>query len=378
MPCDAGDFSLGDKFSILDTIKIGAYDHDLRALQQRLMRSKKPCYSAREKIVILHIDTDYYYQNHALGFVIHNLFVIWRELDIPYSAMVLIHNHDGIANGLEYFLVDQHDSPTLIHTVANHESLIHIRGGAPQSDTGIQHHALCLLGHQRGHRVKLMQYLKHNDLLHRVRTNFGMRPIDKKQRIYTDSGTDNPAAIPLHTVYSNPHRVNEDIFNSSRQEEIIQLSSITVEPYQDPVLTGEISDFYHRFAVDIVTETLFHVPHVYITDKTLRPLLLRSPFVVFGPPGLLKMLHRYGFCTFDDFWDESYDDITDPHLRFLACCRIVKQLADLELDRLLDMRESMSALLDHNRKVLLDYIDDQLMPLYKRIGLHDKCKKPHG
>ena len=378
MPCDAGDFLLNGEFSILDTVEITAYDHDPGALRQRLLRSKKPCYSAREKIVILHIDTDYYYQNHALGFVAHNLFVVWRELDIPYSAMVLIHNHDGIANGLEYFLVNQHDSPTLIHTVANHESLIHIRGGAPGDDTGIQHHALCLLGHQRGHRVKLMQYLKHNDLLHRVRTNFGMRSVGEKQPAYIGSGAGDPAEMPLHTVYSNPHRVNEDTFNSSRQEEIIQLSSITTGPYQDSLLTGEISDFYHRFAVDIVTETLFHVPHVFISEKTLRPLLLRSPFVVFGAPGVLKVLRRYGFCTFNDFWDESYDDIADPHLRFLACCRIVKQLADLELDCLLDMRNSMSAVLDYNRKVLLDYIDDYLMPLYQQIGLHDKCKKPHG
>jgi hypothetical protein len=53
------------------------------------------------------------------------------------------------------------------------------------------------------------------------------------------------------------------------------------------------------------------------------------PFVLHSTQGSLRHLRSYGFRTFGNLWDESYDDIVDDRLR-------IKQIANLltELDSL--------------------------------------------
>lgn len=364
--------------AVLDTIELVQYDHDLVSLQSRLMQSKKQVYRPGDKIVVLHLDTDYHYQNHPLGFVLHNLFVLWRELDIPYSVMVLVHNYHDITDCLDYFLTHDQDRPLLIHTPVNHISAANIGGTRCTSAGDIRYPALCLMGGaRRAHRIKLFQYLKQQNLLDLVRTNFGISFFPgTKSKIDVSANVEQASAI--NAVYSHPHRSNQDFFNSSRLSPIMELASIPVEPYHDPVLEGTIDEFYGHFAVDIVTETMFHSPQVHLSEKTLRPLFLKSPFVMLAARGTLALLRSCGFRTFGDFWDEDYDNIADPHVRFLVCCRIIKDTCSKPLHELRLMRDEMQAILDHNHEVLVDYTQSKMLHLYKLIDPYDKCKTSHG
>jgi hypothetical protein len=66
----------------------------------------------------------------------------------------------------------------------------------------------------------------------------------------------------------------------------------------------------------VVTETEMRARPSRITEKVIKPLVNFHPVIVLGNPGALKMIHSFGFATFDEIVDESYDDEWDPRRRF--------------------------------------------------------------
>ena len=62
-----------------------------------------------------------------------------------------------------------------------------------------------------------------------------------------------------------------------------------------------------------------------------------DPFIALGNPGSLGLLRDYGFDSYPQLFDETYDDVTDRRLRFERVYREVERLCALpeaELDRL--------------------------------------------
>lgn len=73
---------------------------------------------------------------------------------------------------------------------------------------------------------------------------------------------------------------------------------------------------YHDSWLTVVTETEMRARPSRITEKVVKPLVNFHPLIVLGNPGALQMIQSYGFVTFDDILDESYDDEWDPRRRF--------------------------------------------------------------
>jgi hypothetical protein len=46
----------------------------------------------------------------------------------------------------------------------------------------------------------------------------------------------------------------------------------------------------------------------FLTEKTVKTLITGMPFVVLATPNFLKHLRNIGFATYDNLWDESYDE----------------------------------------------------------------------
>jgi hypothetical protein len=94
----------------------------------------------------------------------------------------------------------------------------------------------------------------------------------------------------------------------------------------------------------IVNETVWQ-DKIHFTEKVFKPIVLHQPFVVLQAPGSLEYLRSYGFRTFEDFWDESYDKIQDPIERMDAIASIVNWVAD---QNLYELRDGMAGVLEHN------------------------------
>jgi hypothetical protein len=97
----------------------------------------------------------------------------------------------------------------------------------------------------------------------------------------------------------------------------------------------------------VVNETVWQ-DKIHFTEKVFKPIVLHQPFVVLQAPGSLTYLRSYGFKTFGDWWDESYDTIQDPQQRMQAIADIVNTIGAKSLDELETMRMEMASVLEHN------------------------------
>ena len=97
----------------------------------------------------------------------------------------------------------------------------------------------------------------------------------------------------------------------------------------------------------LVTETVATGRRHHLTEKTFKPIAMGMPFVIVGTQGSLKYLRSYGFKTFGNLWDESYDDESDDHKRIEKIAQVLKMLNGLE-ERRQDIFESAQEIIEHN------------------------------
>jgi hypothetical protein len=84
-----------------------------------------------------------------------------------------------------------------------------------------------------------------------------------------------------------------------------------------------------------------------VSEKIFKPLAFKHPFITFGSYETLKYLKQQGFETFDNLWDESYDNIASDDDRHQKVSEIVINATKLyttstQLDRITEQK------LEHN------------------------------
>jgi len=87
----------------------------------------------------------------------------------------------------------------------------------------------------------------------------------------------------------------------------------------------------------------------FITEKTEKAFTTASPFIIASGPRYLEKLHELGFKTFNDWWDESYDKISNPKKRLEAILNVVKYINTKSYEELIDMWQEMKPVLKHNQ-----------------------------
>jgi hypothetical protein len=103
--------------------------------------------------------------------------------------------------------------------------------------------------------------------------------------------------------------------------------------------------------VYVVTETCFWETKCHLTEKVFKPIILRQPFILVGCAYNLEYLKSYGFKTFDRWFDESYDKITDPILRLQAVADLLKSICSRSETELTEMLHEMTEVLEHNYRL---------------------------
>ena len=87
----------------------------------------------------------------------------------------------------------------------------------------------------------------------------------------------------------------------------------------------DIND-YNDTDIEVVLETLFDDDRIHLTEKSLRPIAVAQPFILASTAGSLEYLRSYGFKTFGNVWDESYDNIKDSKQRLYAITDLMVQI----------------------------------------------------
>jgi len=169
------------------------------------------------------------------------------------------------------------------------------------------------------------EWISANRLLRQHRTDF-LEMLDLSRGCYSLLNPD-----PNGLTYSGtvPSHSFDDHTNSSAEINVVHLT-----PWN--------TSFLH-----VVSETVWQ-EKIHFTEKVFKPIVLHQPFVVLQAPGSLAYLRSYGFKTFGDWWDESYDTIEDPQQRMQSIADIVNAIGAKSLEELETMRMEMASVLEHN------------------------------
>jgi len=100
--------------------------------------------------------------------------------------------------------------------------------------------------------------------------------------------------------------------------------------------------------VHLVTETCFFDSKLHLTEKIFKPIVCKQPFLLLGCANNLKYLRSYGFKTFANWWDETYDSIQDPLARLQAVVKIVNDICNYSDKDLKEILIEMKNVLEHN------------------------------
>jgi hypothetical protein len=92
-------------------------------------------------------------------------------------------------------------------------------------------------------------------------------------------------------------------------------------------------DDYQNTEFEVVLETLFEDDRIQLTEKILRPIACGQPFLLVSTPNSLKYLQNYGFKTFSEIFDESYDTITDHKKRMQAVIKTMNDINNWSVDK---------------------------------------------
>ena len=122
---------------------------------------------------------------------------------------------------------------------------------------------------------------------------------------------------------------------------------------------------YASSGIEIVLETLFDDTRWHLTEKSLRPIACGKPFMLAGTPGSLQYLRNYGFETFSDLIDESYDLIVDPYLRLQAIADEMQRISQLSLIEKYKLYTELDVICQRNKQHFFNEFVDQVITEYK-------------
>ena len=125
---------------------------------------------------------------------------------------------------------------------------------------------------------------------------------------------------------------------------------VTHIQWDSGAVDNDIMSWYNNIFIDVVCEKMVTGQTFFPTEKTARPLATKTPFLIMSSPDYIKNLHKLGFRSFSQFWDESYD-YQQGVQRLESIQNIIDDLAKLDKSQLHDLYERMLPTLQHNFKV---------------------------
>jgi hypothetical protein len=93
----------------------------------------------------------------------------------------------------------------------------------------------------------------------------------------------------------------------------------------------------------------------HLHSSTFNPMYCGHPIIQFAPHKTLEVMKKFGFKTFNKWWDESYDDEPDDWKRLQMIMDLVLKLSEYDEKDLLHMYEDMKETLQHNIGVIEKY-----------------------
>ena len=126
----------------------------------------------------------------------------------------------------------------------------------------------------------------------------------------------------------------------------------------------------------MVTETVYFDTKLHLTEKVFKPIVSKRPFFLASTPGSLAYLKSYGFRTFDQWIDESYDLEQDHYIRIEKITEEIARLCAMEPADLIMMHKEMQETLEYNfnhfytafKNIIIDELVDNFKELLSKVA----------
>lgn len=147
----------------------------------------------------------------------------------------------------------------------------------------------------------------------------------------------------------------DDIDWAKNHTPIIYDSLFPDRQFNFELIVGEQRKPYKEYFLEIVAETDIITTN-WITEKTVKNLYIGKPFIVIGGAGILAKIQNFGFQTFSPWIDESYDTVSNIHIRLELIKKEIDRIASLPYQELNQMHKDMLPILHHNRQQYINLV----------------------
>jgi hypothetical protein len=123
-------------------------------------------------------------------------------------------------------------------------------------------------------------------------------------------------------------------------------------------LEADTNYFYENSLVSIITETNFYTTSNFeqgrfLSEKTIKPLAQRHPFIIVSVPGTLELLRSIGYKTFHPFINESYDTELDDIKRMKLIVNEIERIANMTDSEVTEFILAVKPLVDYNFELFI-------------------------
>jgi hypothetical protein len=136
----------------------------------------------------------------------------------------------------------------------------------------------------------------------------------------------------------------------------------------DNKFKNSLEMYYRDSFVSVVTESRFAQMTSNYSEKMYQAALHRKPFIMVAPPKTIEYIKSEGFHTFDEFWDESYDDCLNHQTRLIKIYEVIEFINRKSLVELRQMYMRMSHIMEHNYHTMVNKTPDK--HIFKIAGGH--------
>jgi hypothetical protein len=179
----------------------------------------------------------------------------------------------------------------------------------------------------REYRLKFIDLLVEHNLINDCVTAFN--PTDPESKLhYSQHHFTNPEYKPIHQLEQYLKPTSSESWSSAEFD----------------------VDDYNSSEFEIVLETLFDDSRIQLTEKILRPIACGQPFILVGTTGSLEYLKSYGFKTFNNIIDESYDQIQNPVERLTSIVQLMKEITKWTAKEKLENLQKIKKIVNYNKQ----------------------------
>jgi len=221
----------------------------------------------------------------------------------------------------------------------------------------LKNYGVLKTGNLRSQRAYFLAILNHKRLLDK----FFYSVIDPGKLGETLNKPSTFLAVSEFLTNKNHKYIKEDLFNS--YIEVYKNTPIVLDTnnFDDSYLNKPIfdSNIMNQSAFELVIESEVDINNrgiLYLTEKTYNTFTYKFPFLLVSSYGAYRHLHKKGYVTFPELFDESFDTIEECDVRMEYILKSMEKFLNTPLSRIEQIINS-------------DYFKNKLLHNYNNLML---------